>query len=98
MGTVNYRGSFMSFGTDKDAFDIIKVRDIWSCSICRNIINKKSYCFGRSYGKFCLDCGYIARKRYLIEVELNLNLMKKDFEEQKKMKEKYLQNNMVANL
>ena len=55
---ISYGGrSCTPYKSDTEQLKLCKVRDSAHCYNCRKAIPPKSYCFGKQWGKLCLDCG-----------------------------------------
>ena len=98
MGIIGYNGNLEMFKCDLNIFNIVKVRDDWSCCKCRNKIPMGSYCWGRGYQKFCLNCGYEVSNNFIVEINKFSSLLKEVIKRFEKDKEKYAINNVVGNL
>ena len=83
-------GTFHTFGTDTDIFNIVKTKAIWLCSSCWNNIDRGNYVFGKGHSKICSKC----MKKFLRNMNKGIDEYKKlilDFEEEYKKRKKEIE-------
>ena len=56
MAIVNWDGEVKFYGTDKKAIQLCKTIEGYQCGSCRKRFNRGSYCMGKGYERFCLNC------------------------------------------
>lgn len=98
MGIIGYKGDLNMFKGDLSLFNIVKVRDNWTCNKCRAKILKGNYCWGTNYQKFCLNCGFKVGHKFILDLESFLESLKRRIKALEKEEEKYSLINAVESI
>lgn len=96
MGLINYDGEVQLWKSDEDSLSISKIRNKCHCFKCKKSIPSGTYCVGRGWTKFCLECSPKLWEDAKKGFEEMIDFVKGQEEKLKTNKETYEKNNLVA--
>jgi len=93
-----WKNEIKLYQTDLSSFKLVKSITSHSCNKCRKNIPKGSYVYGTYYTRICIDCAEEFFDNSINKLKFYIKLIQKSKKNLIKNKNKYKENNVVANI